>query len=40
MNDAPDVGLVDAHAEGDGGGDDGGFPGHEGFLTCSPGLIP
>jgi len=31
--DGADVGLVDAHSEGDGGADDGGFSLHEGFLN-------
>lgn len=33
-----DVGLVDAHAEGDGGADDGDFTGHEGVLDLGADL--
>ena len=38
VNDAADVGFVDAHAEGDGGGDDGRHTGHECFLARLPGF--
>ena len=36
--DGADVGFIDPHAEGDGGADDGGFSGHEGFLDFGAGL--
>ncbi len=39
MDDAPDIGLIDAHSEGDGGGDDGRLPRHEGFLAGGAGGV-
>ena len=39
MNDAADVGLIDAHPEGDGGRDDGRLARHEGLLTGRPGFV-
>ena len=39
VDDAADVGLVDAHAKRDGGGDDGRFARHEGLLAGGAGFI-